>query len=383
MRKIFFILLLLIAFDIHLSAQILYNMGASTYNGNPTSGVPTGWTASAITLNNTFAGSSGSGSFSNSIPSDYSGASGNGNASLNAQSGVNVASNGNVAGLSYYEFTITPSATEQVRITNIDFGMRSTTAGALAYIIRSSLDNFQNDISSGSLQKDGVWRYYSNTLGTELSAAVHTAITIRIYANNSSSSQSPNVRLDDLKISGPTILPISLVAFSAKKLNAAIQLTWSTASEKNNSHFNILRSADGNKYTNIGRVGGNGTVDFKNEYNFTDSNPFVGTNYYQLEQVDFDGNSTKYQIIAITSGLQATQFTISESLNCLNLNIQIAQATSTQIDVHSIEGKLLMSQIYNLNKGYNSIPLAISLKRGYFIVSLISPTEIVTKKFIN
>ncbi|MDA9555855.1 hypothetical protein N9R54_06450, partial [Pelobium sp.] len=46
---------------------------------------------------------------------------------------------------------------------------------------------------------------------------------------------------------GTGVLPVKLASFSGQKQGETIQLNWTTVSEKNNSHFDVLRSIDGKK----------------------------------------------------------------------------------------------------------------------------------------
>jgi Secretion system C-terminal sorting domain len=98
-------------------------------------------------------------------------------------------------------------------------------------------------------------------------------------------------------------LPIQLIDFSveAKFVNTFL-LTWQTALEINNSHFEIERSADGRTFSKIGEVKGAGNSQVLQPYRFTDENPVAGINYYRLKQVDFDGAFTYSPVRSIRFG---------------------------------------------------------------------------------
>jgi hypothetical protein len=85
------------------------------------------------------------------------------------------------------------------------------------------------------------------------------------------------------------ILPVQELALEADPKTSAVDLTWSTTSEQNSSHFLVQRSADGRDYSPIGSVGAMGTIASRTEYRFTDDSPYMGLNYYRLQQVDLDG----------------------------------------------------------------------------------------------
>ena len=85
------------------------------------------------------------------------------------------------------------------------------------------------------------------------------------------------------------VLPINYASpLSAKVKEKNILLEWATATETNNRGFNIERSKDGKSWTKIGWIAGNETSNQLHNYQFVDSAPHSGMNYYRLKQVDFD-----------------------------------------------------------------------------------------------
>jgi len=87
-------------------------------------------------------------------------------------------------------------------------------------------------------------------------------------------------------------LPVVLTDFSAAYVSGLVQLEWNTASEINNSYFNIERSTNGQNWITIGRVEGHGNSLVTNHYFSTDNVTELaasGTIYYRLKQVDFNG----------------------------------------------------------------------------------------------
>jgi hypothetical protein len=101
-------------------------------------------------------------------------------------------------------------------------------------------------------------------------------------------------------------LPISLASFVGKREGAANKFTWVTYSEKNNSHFTVLRSNDGISWQEIGRLEGKGTTGEKTTYSFVEQQPADGINYYRLQQTDFDGNSERFSIVSLDNAAMST-----------------------------------------------------------------------------
>ncbi len=91
-------------------------------------------------------------------------------------------------------------------------------------------------------------------------------------------------------INGTNPLPVTLVAFNAKKSSQKVNLDWQTASEKNADYFNVERSIDGNDFKLIGKISASGNSTSLKSYSLIDENPIFGNNYYRLKQIDFDGS---------------------------------------------------------------------------------------------
>lgn len=100
------------------------------------------------------------------------------------------------------------------------------------------------------------------------------------------------------------ILPADFAAFDAK-LDAqtnTVNLTWSTAKEWNNSHFEIERSiGDVADFRKIGEIGGKGWSDDLSTYTHVDYNLPYGKAivYYRIRQVDFDGKASVSKVISV------------------------------------------------------------------------------------
>jgi len=89
-----------------------------------------------------------------------------------------------------------------------------------------------------------------------------------------------------------TPLPIELVSFTAEPDGAAVRLTWTTASERNNATFTIERSMDLHAWAEVLVRPGAGNSQTLLTYTDLDEYPLPGTSYYRLKQTDTDGTST-------------------------------------------------------------------------------------------
>lgn len=122
-----------------------------------------------------------------------------------------------------------------------------------------------------------------NLAGTIPTAAVQTLFSPWTLA--SINSQNP--------------LPITLVNFDAVPVQRAVELTWTTATEQDNEHFTVERSADGLTFLPLLRVQGAGTSLTPLHYRTQDDAPLTGLSYYRLRQTDFDGTSTLSDVVPV------------------------------------------------------------------------------------
>jgi hypothetical protein len=187
-----------------------------------------------------------------------------------------------IESMDYFTFTLTPNVGYEIDFVSFVYTSQASPDGPTVFAFRSSLDGFASDI--------GVPTAGGTTIS--LSSATYQNITasieFRLYgwdANTSAGTFSVN----DFTFNGFAPLPVELTFFEANSVKNNSVLTWSTATELNNDHFQVERSADGRSFDAIGKVNGAGTSYETLHYAFTDEKPLAGWNYYRLKQVDFDG----------------------------------------------------------------------------------------------
>lgn len=96
------------------------------------------------------------------------------------------------------------------------------------------------------------------------------------------------------------VVPVELVSFTASVLQLnnenAVELSWITATELNNSGFAVERKTQYTDWKNIGFVEGQGTTTETQSYSFIDNDLSAGSYSYRLKQVDFDGSFTYHEL---------------------------------------------------------------------------------------
>ncbi|MBV6420612.1 MAG: hypothetical protein DAHOPDDO_01869 [Ignavibacteriaceae bacterium] len=100
------------------------------------------------------------------------------------------------------------------------------------------------------------------------------------------------------------IIPVEMLSFTSEVTGNDVKLFWSTATETNNSGFEIQkqvanRQSAVSKWESIGFVPGFGTTTEVQHYSFVDEKLQSGNYQYRLKQVDFDGSFTYSDIIEV------------------------------------------------------------------------------------
>ena len=100
--------------------------------------------------------------------------------------------------------------------------------------------------------------------------------------------------LDDVSVAGS--VPVELASFAASVSGNDVTLSWMTATELNNSGFNVERTTGKESWTELGFIEGHGTTTETHVYTFIDKGLAEGTYSYRIKQVDFDGSYKYYDL---------------------------------------------------------------------------------------
>jgi hypothetical protein len=108
------------------------------------------------------------------------------------------------------------------------------------------------------------------------------------------------------------VVPVEFSSFSASANGSDVLLNWSTASEKNNQGFEVLRKSGNGEFKAVGYINGNGTSVAPHNYSYVDKNVPTGEVSYRLRQIDFDG-STSYSSIVEVDVTAPAQFGLAQN----------------------------------------------------------------------
>ncbi|MNK18758.1 hypothetical protein D3C87_369700 [compost metagenome] len=213
-----------------------------------------------------------------------------------------------------------------------------------------------------------------------------TTASIFAFGRFASADTSPSLILNGVAVTEQA-LPVTLSSFQSTKQNNAVRLNWVTTSEKDNSHFNVLRAGDDKKFTSIAKVNGNGSTNVSKEYTLTDYKPLAGANYYKLSQTDLNGNvheigEMQYAYFDLNNSsltvLHGTETAVVKA------NLTANKADQATIAVYNVSGNSLYQANKNINNGVNQIEVPVQFQKGMYILKVTTKNgEVWQSKFIR
>jgi hypothetical protein len=175
-------------------------------------------------------------------------------------------------------------------------------------------------------------------------------------------------------------LPLVWNSFSGKQNGADIHLTWEVGSEVNLSHYKLERASDGQNFSTILKQEGKGDFINKSSYEFMDKQPLKGMNYYRLQAVDKDGQSTYSKVIAIdVVAFFELKLWINSDLQLFFYGEDIMENIVQVID---LQGRVILQKTFTSIKGWNEWKIPFShMSSGVYVLKIRNQNGEQVKKF--
>jgi len=186
------------------------------------------------------------------------------------------------------------------------------------------------------------------------------------YVAHDQSNQTYNIVLQNFiyrEIDVP--LPVELSSFVSLVNNRNVKLIWTTATETNNSGFEIERSnvkgQTSNEWNKITFIPGSGTTNSPKNYSFTDRNLNSGSYNYRLKQIDYNGNFEYFNLGSEVNIGIPSNFNLAQNYpNPFNPNTvisyQLAISSIATLKVYDALGREVATIVNQIqDAGYYSI----------------------------
>ena len=172
-----------------------------------------------------------------------------------------------------------------------------------------------------------------------------------------------------------------------------VLLKWTTASENNNSGFEILRTVQNDKgnWLKVGFVAGNKTKSTPSNYSFEDKDLNSGKYNYKLKQVDYNGNYTYYNLSSVVDIGIPAKYDISQNYpNPFNpvskIDFSLPFDSKISIKLYDISGREVLTLANEQRPaGFYTVQInGVNLASGIYFYRLIAEGNgqkiIMTKK---
>lgn len=260
-------------------------------------------------------------------------------------------------------------------------------ANNLALEFAAEPDWLSNDVNSGTL-------FNGNSIDVELTFRAEDYPAGNYSMDFNVASNDPVNSLVTVPVTMEiSIIPVELTSFAASNDRNNVTLNWATATEVNNSGFQIERKLNGtNEWTNLSFVSGKGTSTERNNYSYMDKGLTVGKYSYRLKQVDLDGTFEYSPVIEVDVNAP-NEYTLYQNYpNPFNpsttIEYSLPEKADVTISIYTAIGELVTTLVNGtIESGYQKVSFnASNLTSGTYIYQIkavgAERTFVDTKKMI-
>ncbi|MBS1646780.1 MAG: T9SS type A sorting domain-containing protein [Bacteroidetes bacterium] len=192
----------------------------------------------------------------------------------------------------------------------------------------------------------GKWASFSMTLPASANNNPGIKLGFLWVNNDDGVGTDPSIAVDDITLTDPAVLPISILSFTAAPQENNVGIDWVTSTEINNNFFTVERSKDGVVFEFVTQIKGAGNSTQIKKYMVTDSTPYQGFSYYRLKQTDYNGKSEAFNIVSVNiNSDNKNLFNVFPNPNNGVFTVQYAGGGNTvSIQIYNTLGSLLMEK---------------------------------------
>ena len=250
-----------------------------------------------------------------------------------------------------------------------------TSADTLFYTMTNMRQQtYQLRIVPVNMQSDNLQAFlidqFLNT-STALSLSDTTLVTFSVTSNAASKAANRF----SVVFRQMAALPVTLTSVRAILQNNDILVEWATQNESGIQQYEVEKSTDGNNFQASGMI--NAQNNSSQNYQWTDSQPNFGNNYYRLRIVSKDGKISYSDIVKVYIGktIASIQVVPNPILNgVINLEFRNEPLGKYAINITNLAGQSVLSR--NLNhkiKDHSETIEAPSLLPGVYQLSITRP----------
>jgi hypothetical protein len=182
-------------------------------------------------------------------------------------------------------------------------------------------------------------------------------------------------------------IPVELTSFNAFVNSNDVELTWSTATEVNNSGFSIeKRNINNSGWSEAAFIKGASNSTEIINYNYVDKNVSVGIYSYRLKQIDFDGTVSYSNEVEVDVSAPRDYALMQNFPNPFNpvttIKFALPERTQVKLSVYNNLGEKVAELVNSvLDAGYHDVQFGYNnLSSGVYFYRLETEKYSQTKK---
>lgn len=182
-----------------------------------------------------------------------------------------------------------------------------------------------------------------------------------------------------------SVLPVEWLGFSAKNDHGVVDLSWSTATERNSDYFALERSADGTTFEVIAVVEAAGESQHRVDYAYQDTEPLKAANYYRLKQVDQDGAYELSSVIVVLVGDDNAPPTLFPNPAHEQVNVAFTMPTQGTVYLQVVDpsGRVVRDRDLDVDRGQQTMSIGTAgLPAGAYHLRLVSTAMLAPKSLL-
>ncbi len=182
------------------------------------------------------------------------------------------------------------------------------------------------------------------------------------------------------------IVPVELTSFAASVGGNSVTLNWATATETNNSGFEIERKSSSTSWQKIAFIQGNGTTTQPKSYSYSDRNLNEGKYSFRLKQMDYDG-TFEYSKVVNAEIASVDKFELAQNYpNPFNpittIKFSLPAAGNVKLAVYNLLGQEVQTLVNGYKEaGTHTVDFeATNLNSGIYLYKIETSTYTQTRK---
>ena len=183
---------------------------------------------------------------------------------------------------------------------------------------------------------------------------------------------------DFWKLDGFSILPISITSINAYEKNNGVRVEWKLAQETNMDRYEVEKSATGINFSKSGTVPSSGDHSTTISYNWLDTNPNNGVNFYRIKMIDKNGKDSYSHAVKVIFDKGTPSIIIYPNpvtTHSFALQFNDLARGNYNVKIMNIAGEVVYKTIIN-HDGWSrtqTIHLPLSFPQGVYNLEIITP----------